>query len=115
MKKTKRSSPARGLSREEMSEIRQRLAATPNLEKTSQLLNVAGSATRLKLLYLLEQEKGLPVGDLAERLGVSVPAISQHLGKLRSYGLVASRREGQNLYYRLTAHPFNEKLRATLL
>jgi DNA-binding transcriptional ArsR family regulator len=94
-------------------EIRQRLATMPDLEKASELLNLGGSVTRLKLLYLLEHGEDLPVGDLADRLEVSVPAVCQHLAKLRAYGLVASRRDGQNLCYRLTDHPFNETLRAT--
>jgi len=111
MKKTKSRFPGRTLSAKEISEIRQRLGAMPDLEKASELLNVAGSATRLKLLYLLGQDKDLPVGDLAERLGVSVSTVSQHLAKLRIYKLVASRREAQSLYYRLTDHPFNETLR----
>lgn len=95
--------------------MRQRLAAMPDLEMASQLLNVAGSATRLKLLYFLEHEKQLPVGDLADRVGVSLSGVSQHLAKLRIYGLVAFRREAQSLHYRLTDHPFNEMLRAIFL
>jgi DNA-binding transcriptional ArsR family regulator len=36
-------------------------------------------------------------------------ALSQHLAKLRAQGLVATRREGQNIYYRL-ANPTAQKL-----
>jgi DNA-binding transcriptional ArsR family regulator len=36
-------------------------------------------------------------------------ALSQHLAKLRAHGLVATRREGQNIYYRL-ASPTAQKL-----
>jgi DNA-binding transcriptional ArsR family regulator len=111
-KRTKRSSPGRAPSQEAISENRHRLEATADWEKTAELLNVAGSATRLKLLYLLGQGQDLPVGDLAERVGASLSAVSQHLAKLRMHGLVASRREAQSLYYRLTDHPFNETLRA---
>ena len=113
MKKAKDSFPGRTLSGQEISEIKQRLEATPDIERTSELLNLVGSATRLKLLYLLEHENDLPVGDLAERVGVSLSAVSQHLAKLRIHGLVASRREAQSLYYRLTDHPFNDTLRAS--
>ena len=115
MTRTKRSFPGRALAGKEISEIRQRLGAMPDLEKASELFNVAGSATRLKLLYLLEHEKDLPVADLAARLGVSISAVSQHLAKLRIHGLVTPRREAQRIYYRLTDHPFNEKLRAHFL
>ena len=110
--KTTRSLPGRALSAKEISEMRQRLGAMPGLEKASELFSVAGSATRLKLLYLLDHEKDLSVGDLAARLGVSLSAVTQHLAKMRIYGLVAPRRDAQRVYYRLTDHPFNETLRA---
>jgi DNA-binding transcriptional ArsR family regulator len=113
MRKTKRGSPGRNLSAKEISEVRQRLAATADLEKTAALLNVAGSAPRLKLLYLLAQGNDLPVGELTEKLGGFLPAASQHLAKLRVHGLIVARRDGQSLHYRLTDHPLNEFLRAS--
>jgi len=97
------------ISQKEISQIRQNLERSPNLEEAADLLNLAGNATRLKLLYLLENMKELCVCDLAEMLGVSVSAVSQHLSKLRAYGLVAPRRDAQTIYYRLTEHQFNEK------
>jgi DNA-binding transcriptional ArsR family regulator len=111
-KKPKRSSPGRPLSKKEKSEARRRLEATPALETASELLNVAGSVPRLKLLYLLAQGEDMPVGELVEKVGGSIGAVSQHLAKLRIHRLVASRRGGQSLHYRLTDHPFNETLRA---
>lgn len=41
------------------------------------------------------------VGELAEVTGLSQSALSQHLARLRSDGLVATRREAQTVYYRL--------------
>ena len=43
----------------------------------------------------------LPVGELAERLPVTRPAVSQHLKVLREAGLVAERAEGTRRVYRL--------------
>ena len=114
-KKTKGTSPGRTLSAKEISETREMLEAMPELERASELFKLAGNATRLKLLHLLRQQEDLPVGNLAERLGVSVPVLSLHLAKLRIHRLVASRREAQSRQYRLTDHPFNEKLRAHFL
>lgn len=102
---------APSISQKEITQIRQNLEVSPDLEEAADLLNLAGNATRLKLLYLLENMKELCVCDLAEMLGVSVSAVSQHLSKLRAYGLVAPRRDAQTIYYRLTEHPFNTKLR----
>ncbi len=95
--------------------MRRRLADLPELERTSQLLGVAGSVVRLKLLSLLQRERELPVGELADRVGGSPSGVSQHLAKLRMYGLVATRREAQSQHYRLTDHPFNEALWRSLL
>jgi len=95
----------------EASDIRSILDSSPDLDTAAELLNLAGNSTRLKLLYLLENAKEMCVCDLAEMLGVSVSAVSQHLAKLRAYQLVAPRRDAQTIYYRLTDHKFNEKLR----
>lgn len=95
----------------DVSDIRSILDSSPDLDTAAELLNLAGNSTRLKLLYLLENAKEMCVCDLAEMLGVSVSAVSQHLAKLRAYQLVAPRRDAQTIYYRLTDHQFNEKLR----
>ena len=42
------------------------------------------------------------VGDLSGQVGCQVPNMSQHLSVLRSAGLVATRREGTTIYYRLS-------------
>jgi ArsR family transcriptional regulator, virulence genes transcriptional regulator len=115
MKKAKRSHPGRRLTGAEIAAARSQLAAMAPFDETVELLHLVGSATRLKLLYLLASEEGLAVGDLAARVGLAAPSVSQHLAKLRQHGLVAARREAQSLYYRLTDHPFNEALRASFL
>src|SRR5215212_87553 len=55
--------------------------------------------TRLRLLWLLSRAEA-DVSSLVERIGVARPAVSQHLGKLRLAGLVASHREGRRVVYR---------------
>jgi DNA-binding transcriptional ArsR family regulator len=42
------------------------------------------------------------VSDLSHEARCQVPNMSQHLAVLRSAGLVASRRDGSNVFYRLT-------------
>ena len=53
------------------------------IQSLSQVLSLAGSETRLKLLYLLEQEGGLCVCDLSDVLGMTMPAVSQQCVNLR--------------------------------
>ena len=43
----------------------------------------------------------LSVSDLSIRVGCQVPNMSQHLAVLRSAGLVATRRDGSTVFYRL--------------
>jgi len=41
------------------------------------------------------------VKELAARLPISQPAVSQHLAELRRAGLVSQRRDGRMMYYRI--------------
>lgn len=58
---------------------------------------------RLRMLMLLQQEGELCVCELTHSLHVSQPMVSRHLAQLRESGLVADRRRGLWIYYRL--HP----------
>ena len=68
----------------------------------SNILALAGNEARLKIVYLLEEEKELCPCDLADILGMSIPAVSQHLRKLKDGNIVETRKEGQTIYYSLT-------------
>ncbi len=59
--------------------------------------------TRLRLLMLLLREGELCVCELTHAIGVSQPHISRHLAQLRELALVADRRAGTWIYYRI--HP----------
>ncbi|MDN4167049.1 metalloregulator ArsR/SmtB family transcription factor [Cytophagales bacterium LB-30] len=63
------------------------------------VLNLAGNAVRLKILYLLKQENELCPCDLSDILGMTVPAISQHLKKLKDAGIVTTKKSGQTIFY----------------
>ena len=102
------------LKSEEIDEIRKSIEFSPELEEASELFNLASNSTRLKILFLLDELKELCVCDLAEMLGVTVSAVSQHLAKLRAYGLATTRRDAQTIYYRLVSHDFVNSLRTSL-
>ncbi|MEW5251033.1 metalloregulator ArsR/SmtB family transcription factor [Microbulbifer discodermiae] len=55
---------------------------------------------RLLLLCQLSHEE-LCVSELEEQLDIHQPSLSQQLGILRREGLVATRREGKHIYYRI--------------
>jgi DNA-binding transcriptional ArsR family regulator len=76
--------------------------AKKSFTRLSDILALAGNEARLKILYLLEEEKELCPCDLADILDMSVPAVSQHLRKLKDGNIVETRKEGQTIYYTLT-------------
>ena len=65
-------------------------------------LSLVGNSVRLKILYLLFEEKRLCVCDLSDILGVTVPAVSQQLRKLKDRGIIRNHREGNMIYYSLS-------------
>jgi DNA-binding transcriptional ArsR family regulator len=76
--------------------------AQKSFANLSSVLALAGNEARLKIVYLLEEEKELCPCDLADILGMSIPAVSQHLRKLKDGNIVETRKEGQTIYYSLT-------------
>ncbi|WP_171167053.1 metalloregulator ArsR/SmtB family transcription factor [Streptomyces sp. I05A-00742] len=79
----------------------ERSAADPSAEVLSEAAAAFGllaSPARLHLVWALAQGES-DVTGLAERVGGALPAISQHLAKLKLAGLVRSRREGRRMVY----------------
>jgi DNA-binding transcriptional ArsR family regulator len=66
---------------------------------------------RAMLRLVLDRE--LPVGEIAEQVGLSQPAASQHLKVLRDAGLVSGRVDGRRRLYRVDAEGL-ERLRREL-
>ena len=66
------------------------------------LLKTLADPTRLKLLKLIMVEE-FCVCELQELLQISQPAVSQHMAKLKTAGLVTERRAGMWTYYRSDA------------
>lgn len=61
---------------------------------------VLSDPTRRRILELL-RAGDLSAGQIAEQFDISKPSISNHLGILRSAGLVSSERQGQSIVYHL--------------
>lgn len=57
-------------------------------------------ATRVRIVLAL-REGEMAVGEIAGAVGKPVPAVSQHLAKLRLSAMVESRQDGNRVYYRL--------------
>lgn len=71
-------------------------------ESSARVLDALGDPTRRAVLEILEGG-ARPVGEIAGRLPVSRPAVSQHLRVLKEAGLVRDRREGTRRLYSVDA------------
>ncbi|MFE5035883.1 ArsR/SmtB family transcription factor [Streptomyces sp. NPDC056683] len=68
------------------------------LTEAAAVFGLLASPARLHIMWALSQGES-DVTRLADRVGGALPAVSQHLAKLRLAGLVRSRREGRRQVY----------------
>lgn len=74
----------------------------PRADDAAELLTAMANPKRLLILcHLLDAE--LSVNQLSDLVGLAQSPLSQHLSKLRALRLVAARREGQMVLYRLAS------------
>jgi len=71
------------------------------LQDLGDLFKVFGDTTRIKIMYALYEDE-MCVCAISELLGMTQSAISHQLKTLKDAELVASRREGKTIYYRLS-------------
>lgn len=78
-------------------------------DEASELLKALANRHRLLILcQLLDGEKS--VGQLAEFLAIRDSTVSQHLSLLRRDRLIAGRRDGQTIWYRIESEPARDVL-----
>ncbi|MEE3506003.1 metalloregulator ArsR/SmtB family transcription factor [Pseudomonas sp. 10C3] len=73
-----------------------------NADAASQLLKALANQDRLMLLCQLSQGER-NVSDLESLLGIQQPTLSQQLAVLRREGLVKTRRDGKQVFYRISS------------
>lgn len=78
-----------------------------------ELFKALADETRSRIALLVIREGELCVCELTSALDLSQPKISRHLAQLRSAGVLADRRQGQWIFYRL--HPQLSPWAVTLL
>lgn len=64
-------------------------------------MRALGNDKRLMILCKLVQVDEMNVNTLAEAVGLSQSALSQHLARMRSEDLLATRRDSQTIWYRI--------------
>ncbi len=73
-----------------------------NARAASRFLKALSHHNRLLLLCLLSEGEQT-VSELEAALGLRQPAVSQQLARLRAEGLIAGRRDGKSIHYRLAS------------
>jgi DNA-binding transcriptional ArsR family regulator len=68
--------------------------------RAASLLRLLANEKRLMILCQIVDGE-LNVGEIQSRVGLSQSALSQHLALLRDDGVVATRREGRSIHYRI--------------
>ncbi len=77
--------------------------------EAAETLKLLANEQRLRLLCRMMQSEA-SVGELVDLCALSQSSISQHLARLREGGMVATRRDGTTIYYRLA----DEKVHALI-
>lgn len=81
--------------------------------EVADILSALANTRRLLILCKLVEAGEATVGSLADEVGLSQSALSQHLARMRDESIVAFRRDAQTLWYRIADHRV-ESLLATL-
>lgn len=80
-------------------EVMEHCPSATDFQLVSQLLRQLDDGTRVKLFWILCHCEECVI-NLSAMMDMSSPAVSHHLRQLRSAGLIVSRREGKEVYYR---------------
>jgi len=86
-------------------------------ELQAELCKVFSNAKRIEILDTL-QDGEMSSGELAQKTGLNNANLSQHMAVLRARGVVINRRDGTNIYYRISDPRITEArklMRAVLL
>lgn len=73
----------------------------------SQTFQAFSDPNRQKIIDALKKRE-MPVSEIAANLDITLPTLSHHLDILKRAGLVASRREGQQIFYSLNLSVLEE-------
>jgi DNA-binding transcriptional ArsR family regulator len=76
-------------------------AQLASVEGLSSIFKVLGDETRARIVYALSQADRLCVCDIAQIVGLSLPAVSHHLRILRELNLARATKEGKMVFYSL--------------
>ena len=94
---------------QETAMIQAQLARVEHFQTVAEVFKQLGDTTRIRVFWLLCHCEECVV-NISAMLEMSSPAVSHHLRPLRNSGLIVSRREGKEVYYRASDTPQSQLL-----
>lgn len=84
-----------------------------DFEKISEIMKQLGDTNRVRIFWLLCHMEECVI-NISSLMDMSCPAVSHHLNKLKSGGLITSRRDGKEVYYKASDTPLVNELHLTI-
>ena len=84
---------------QKIEEVLAQLPQAGEFQKVSELFRQLGDCSRIRIFWLLCHCEECVI-NLSAMVDMSSPAVSHHLSKLKSAGLIVSKRNGKEVYYR---------------
>ena len=92
-----------------ISSLQTQLDNINDFQAVAEIFKQLGDTTRIRIFWLLCHCEECVI-NIAAILDMSSPAVSHHLRPLRNSGLIVSRREGKEVYYRAADTPQSQLL-----
>jgi DNA-binding transcriptional ArsR family regulator len=77
------------------------LVDSPEVDQLAALFRVLASDTRLRILHAIARTGEASVTEICDAVGESTQAVSNHLRRMADQRIVATRRDGTRIHYRL--------------
>ena len=77
------------------------LLGAPEVDELASLFRVLANDTRLRILHSIARGSEVSVNEIAEEVGAATTTVSNHLQRMADQGIVATRREGTRIHYRI--------------
>ena len=76
-------------------------------EERADIYRIFSNDKRILIFWLISDEE-MSVNDIAETIGTSIQNTSQHLRLMKDKGIVESKRDGKEIYYRVADNEVGE-------
>ena len=79
----------------------ERIPSVDDFQTVADIFKQLGDGSRIRIFWLLCHCEECVI-NISSLVGMNSPAVSHHLKQLKAGGLIVSRREGKEVYYRAT-------------